>query len=129
PTERVDIVDVVRVGKITRRQDQQRSAVVGGNVCFPHFVQNNTASAERIDLTVTSAHAWPFRLVTDPNGDGDPSDGLTITDTDGSGAPDLGVTAGEEVPFCSCTTIPAGTAIGLVDLATMRAIVQGNVRD
>jgi hypothetical protein len=130
PAETAQVVDTIYVGRITLRADESRTGVAGDVAWLPHVIQNNTPSAERIDFSATSARGWTWTFWTDPTGDGLPgADSVLIFDTDLSGKPDLGVTSGGSVPFLARAAIPAGTPLATVDTATIRAFVQGNVRD
>jgi hypothetical protein len=121
--------DTIHVGRITLFADEQRQAVAGNTVWFPHVVQNNTAVSERIDFSATSTAGWPYTFWYDPNGDGDPADAVALFDTDGTGLPDVGATAGESVTILARTVVPLAASVGSADDATIRAYVAGNVRD
>lgn len=129
PTALAELIDNIRIGKITLRADRSLQVVAGDFAWFPHVIQNNTATSERIDLRATSTRGWTYAFFLDPNRDGDPSDASPLADNDGSGLPDVQATVGEQVHVFARATVPGAAGVGQVEIATVFAIVQGNVRD
>lgn len=54
----------------------------GFPVFFPHMLRNNTNSAAIYDLTLTNTDGFARTRWSDPNSDGDKSDGVVITQSD-----------------------------------------------
>ncbi len=130
PEEQAQRTDTIVIGRLTLRAAEQRLGTAGDFAWLPHRLRNNTTSGERVDLTAASTRGWSTSFWTDPEGDGLPGpSSVLVFDTDGSGAPDLNVGASAEVPFLLRVAVPAGAATGLVDTITVRAVIQGSVRD
>jgi len=60
-------------------------------VNYAHLIVNRGNTFDTFDITYTSSLGWTYKFFTDPNGDGDPADGVELTDTDGDGLVDTGV--------------------------------------
>ncbi len=58
---------------------------------YGHHIVNRGNTFDTFDITYTSSLGWTYKFFTDPNGDGNPADGVELTDTDGDGLVDTGV--------------------------------------
>ena len=62
----------------------------GETLNYPHVVENQGNMADTFNITYTSSLGWEYMFFSDPNGDGDPSDGEELIDTNGDGIIDTG---------------------------------------
>ena len=131
--------DQLYIGYLTVHPDRDGAAMPGQYVRYGHVVINNGGAADTAELQAASSLGWPIDLYSDPDGDGDPSDGqLLAQDTDGDGAwdsilpggdtnadgsPDTGLLPGEggQAAVVVELLVPGGAAIGSVDLTTVTA--------
>jgi hypothetical protein len=114
------VVDQTAIGLFTIGPSHIKRGVAGDVVNLQHFVRNNSASADRVNLSATSERGWTLALLEDCSGTGDPTGCTPLTDTNGDSEPDTGsLAAGGESTFIAQLSIPAGTALGTVDLVTI----------
>lgn len=89
-------------------------------VHYPHLIVNEGTGPDTGEITVQSSQGYTVRLWTDPNGDGDPSDGMALTDTNGNGTVDTGVLdGGAEFPIIVQVVVPLGAAPGSLDVTVV----------
>lgn len=64
----------------------ERATGAGGEAFFPHRVTNRGTASDMFDLSPRAQRGFPVALLTDPDGDGDPSDGVLLAeDVNGDG--------------------------------------------
>ncbi len=136
-------IDTTSVGElILYPTPQYKSGIEGNVVNFGLRLINNTFE-DIFDLRAISSKGWTVNYYTDPNGDGNPSDGVFIAvdlngngyftdvgdsitsgyDTNSNNLPDLGIISnGSYVDFVIQITIPPGTPLETQDLSTLFAI-------
>ena len=91
----------------------QQTGSPGNALFYPH--QFNAGSGGTISFSVTSASGWPVVLYRDTNCNGVIDAGENVI----SAA--ITVLAAEQVCLINKVTIPAGTALGVQDIATLQA--------
>jgi len=123
--------------RIDFQSDAKASAAPGTAVWLPHTVRNDGNAPDIFDVMVQSTQPWDHALYTDPDGDGDPSDGELMAldangdgdyddpfdtppppahDADGDGVADTGPLApGQAASLVLVVTPPAGTANGVLN--------------
>jgi hypothetical protein len=120
---------------------QAKSVVVGQTVDYGLALVNNSVS-DTVDLRSISSLGWAVQIHTDPNGDGNPADGVLVAtdlngngiytdagdsitagfDTNANGRPDFGVLPNVQTrDFVVRLTAPGGAAVGTVDTCTVLA--------
>ncbi len=132
--------------------DRVGSAASPGQVDHAHRACHQGTCTETLDLTVRSPNNWRIQLFTDPNGDGNPSDGVLLAtdgngdgdyqdtrdgddlrpgaDTNGNELPDTGsLTGGQCFNFVVRVFVPSGTPAGTVDIESVRARSATRPRD
>lgn len=92
----------------------------GETLNLAHTITNKGNIFDTFDISYTSSNGWTYKFFTDPNGDGNPSDGVELTDTDGDGKIDTG-----EIDHCGkiiilkVVTIPPTAVVGTSDTMVM----------
>jgi PKD repeat protein len=108
--------DHLRVGLITVTPPGATIATSTLSARFAHEACNGSGIDRVLDVTAVSALGWPVTLTSDPNGDGDPADGVALADGDADGLVDLGLVAdGDCAAFVASVVIPPGTPGSLTD--------------
>jgi uncharacterized protein (TIGR03382 family) len=124
------VEDQLYIGYFTVFPDRQASAVPGQYIDYGHWVTNNQSFADTADLSVWSSRGWDLALFSDPDGDGDPADGVELArDLGGDGAwdsgdPDTGLLApaGGSAWYVVRVFVPAAAVVGTdVDVTTFTA--------
>lgn len=116
PSVRDETDDVVIVGRLTLSPPRSLASGPGQVMRLSHVACNHSGVARPLDVAFTSSQGWSGSLVSDPDGDGDPSDGAPLADSDGSGLPDLGLVAdGACAAFVLVLSVPSGAVPGTVD--------------
>ncbi len=135
--------DTTSVGElILYPSPQYKSGIAGNFVNFGLRLINNTFE-DIFDLRAISGYGWTVNYYTDPNGDGNPSDGVLFAvdlngngyftdtgdlitsgyDTNSNNLPDLGIISnGSYRDFVIQIRIPLGTLIGTQDLSILFAM-------
>jgi len=121
------VMDETSVGKVTIIPRLEKKAVPGAVFNLPHLVANHLPTQDVFDVTVESASGWDYTLWSDPDLDGDPSDGVLLFDTDGDTDPDVNVPAGGIFPIVVQGTVPAGAALGTLEAVTIRVRESGSL--
>jgi hypothetical protein len=130
------VEDRLYIGYFTVYPDRQASAVPGQYVDYGYGVTNNQSFTDTADLSVLSSRGWDVALFSDPDGDGDPIDGVELArDLGGngtwdSGDPDTGplAPAGGTVGYVIRVFVPATAVPGIdVDVTTLTATSVLNV--
>lgn len=144
PSVTSSATDKTAIGNITLLPTpQSKSAVAGQTVDYGLRLSNYSVS-DTFDLRAVSSSGYQVQIYTDPNGDGNPSDGaLVATDVNGNGVytdsgdsiapgndtnnnhlPDFGsISVNGYQDFVVRVTIPVGALVGAVDTTTVT--VQG----
>jgi len=117
----LSVEDQSAIGDITLLPQWDLSAEPGLPMRFPHRLENHLSAPVCADLAWSSGLGWTYQVWSDPDGDGDPSDGTPLADGCGGPEPDLQVPAGETRHLVALTTIPLGTALGAVETFALQA--------
>jgi len=125
---RVQVEDQTAIGDLTLTPRWDLTAEPGLSLALAHRLQNHLAEPLCVDLSWTSGLGWTYELWSDPDGDGDPADGAPLTDTCGGPGPDLQPLAGEALHLAARTVVPAGTALGALEVFLLEASGPGNTR-
>ena len=132
--------ETTAVGDVSLLQSpQSKSGVAGQTINFGLTIQNYSAY-DTFDITAVSAKGYAVAIYSDPDGDGDPSDGVIVaSDLNGDGSysdpgdyitpgfdtnsnlkPDFGITSfGASTYFVVQLAIPSGAAAGSTDTVTV----------
>ena len=128
-----DTTDVLYIGFLTIHPERSGAGMPGQYVRYSHLVTNNGAAIDTAELSAVSDQAWFIDLYSDPDGDGDPADGILLAqdldgdgvwdavgigaDTNGDGSPDTGPLAavGGQTAIVLELFIPGAAAIGIMD--------------
>ncbi len=139
----VTATDITAIGNLTLQTSPQGKSVVAGQVVDYGLKLRNFALSDKFDLKPVSSLGWQVQLYTDPNGDGNPADGVLVaTDVNGNGVftdagdsivggfdsnangkPDFGTLAnGGNQTFVVRLTAPAAAPLGAVDTTSVLAL-------
>jgi hypothetical protein len=109
------------IGDITIVPERFLSAEIGSVVHVPHDVWNLLGRNVCVNFDGVSDRGWSWDLWSDPDGDGDPSDGDALPDACGpDGLPDLFVTAGSVGKLVAVSTVPAGEPLGAQEVVVFQ---------
>jgi len=136
--------DTTAIGALALTPTPQAKSVVAGQTVDYGLTLGNHDLSDTFDLRIQSSLGWKVEIYTDPNGDGNPSDGVLVAtdvngngtytdpgdsiaggyDTDANNRPDFGTIAnGGTVHFVVRLIASSGATVGTVD--TCNALVQG----
>lgn len=122
PAVRTQATDTLRVGLVVLVPDRSLVAGRGQGIGLAHVACNQSGASRVIDVTFTSSEGWSGTLFSDPDGDGDPSDGAALADSDGDTLPDLGNVADATCASLVLVLAVPGTAMpGTIDSVTVTA--------
>jgi len=130
-----EVEDLSAIGWITLIPDRRVSSEPGVPLLLGHEVRNNLGMPTYVDFEWVSTQGWTYDLWSDPDGDGDPSDGSPLLDRSGDGLPDLRPASGESLFLVARTTVPVGTPLGTQEFFLLRGVseisdaFQGSVLD
>jgi hypothetical protein len=134
--------DTTTIGDLTLTPSPQAKSVVAGQTVDYGLTLGNNSVSDTFDLRPLSSLGWAVQIYTDPNGDGDPADGVLVaTDLNGNGVytdagdsitagydtnannrPDFGVVPNTQTrSFVVRLTAPGGATVGTVDTSTVLA--------
>ncbi|MFC2172105.1 hypothetical protein ACFLU6_05675 [Acidobacteriota bacterium] len=114
--------DLLVLGDLLASPDQSRISAVNVTINIPHTVYSNQSFEDTANLIWSSLLGWTVRVYSDPNGDGDPSDGIELADTNGDPLPDTGpIAAGGSFDLVVQIDVPPGAPLGVVDTINMVA--------
>lgn len=106
PSVQTDLEDHVTAGTMTIFPDRSAIGPAGEDVDHPHEVCNFSGSDDIAAFDVSSLGGWTGELRTDPDGDGNGSDGVVLSDDDGDTRPELAVPAGACLPLVLRVSVP-----------------------
>jgi hypothetical protein len=112
--------DEISVGDISVIIALDKRAAPGSVLRLAHTARSHLPAAVTIDIEVESVLGWSYTLYSDPDGDGDPSDGTALFDTTGDTYPDIGLTADGSYTFVVEATVPPGALVGSEEYVTLR---------
>lgn len=116
PSVRVQAEDRITVGLLTIAPSRNLISAPGTSTSLSHDLCNDGGAAAVVNLEHDSLLGWPATFWSDPNGDGDPSDGAPLGDSDSDGRQDLGLVPDATcVPFVLVVDVPAAAPIGIRD--------------
>ena len=134
--------DTTAIGDLTLTPTPQAKSVAAGQTVDYALTLGNCSLGDTFDLKAVSSLGWAVRLYTDPNGDGNPADGVLFAtdlngngsyvdagdsiaggyDTNANGRPDFGVVPNTQIQtFVVRLTAPGGATVGTVDTCTVLA--------
>lgn len=139
---KLDAVDVLPREQITLLQDNAGQIQPGGSIDYPHTLQNDGNTSERVTLSAANGTTnWSNNLLVDTTGDGTPDtafgslvDGSTLYVTDASGDPkavtlDANLTfplePGESTNVVVRVFAPTSAPNGQLDITTLTATFNG----
>jgi len=117
-----EVEDLSAIGWITLIPDRRVSSEPGIPLALAHELRNNLGMPTYVDFEWISTQGWTYDLWTDPDGDGNPSDGSPLLDRSGDGLPDLRPSSGESLSFVARTTVPVGTPLGTQEFFLLRGV-------
>ena len=118
-------VDTTEIGNLTVQFDDAQRLGVANNptpidAYHPNHVSNNGAVPLDVTLSPVSNQGWTTVAWTDPNGDGDPSDGVPIVGP-------ITIPPGTTIDIVIVVTVPALTPDGTVSVTTVTASSSGPI--
>lgn len=120
--------DETAIGNLTIIPRRDIKTTSGSRFHLPHAIANHLPTLDVFDLTWVSSLGWTYTPWSDPDRDGDPSDGVPLFDTDGDGDPDVNIPSGETFPIVMVGDVPAGTSVGIQDSLDLTVRSTGNVQ-
>ncbi|MDI6822446.1 MAG: hypothetical protein QMD66_06280 [Actinomycetota bacterium] len=114
-------VEIEKVARISIVEPGQFATGGPGDILNYSTTISNTGNfIDIIDIIYTSEQGWTYKFFSDPNGDGDPSDGEELKDTDGDGIIDTGEISKDcQKKIVKQAIIPSTATDGMVDRMTM----------
>ncbi len=119
PRELVRNRDEINVGPVVVLPDVDATAFAGDEAWLPHRACNEQAFNDTLLLTSLSQQGWTRSIWSDPNGDGNPTDGAPVTTTGVLGQ-------GACFNLVVRVSVPPGTPAGTIDLVTVTGASQLN---
>jgi hypothetical protein len=127
PLQSVQAWNQIAVGDVTVLPPRTHLVAPGAQLPLVHRIVNHLATSETFNLEVASQHAWGYEFWTDPDGDGDPSDGALLFDSTGDTLPDVSIVSGGTFPFVVLASVPVDAPPGLEEEAILTAYANGNL--
>jgi len=127
PLQSVLARNLIAVGDVTVLPPRNHLAAPGARLPLAHRVVNHLTTSETFNLKAVSQQGWIYELWTDPDGDGNPSDGALLFDSTGDTIPDVSIVSGETFPFVALASVPIDAPPGLDEVVVLSARANGNI--
>ncbi len=115
-------VTIEPVAGVSIYPDHTSEANPGETLDYAHTVMNKGNIADTFNITYASTLGWDYKFFTDPNGDGNPADGVELIDTNGDGIIDTGkIDISCDKQVVTQVIIPEDSAVGEDDNVVITA--------
>ncbi|GAH33388.1 unnamed protein product, partial [marine sediment metagenome] len=106
-------VTIEPVAGVSIYPDHTGEVSPGETLDYPHTVMNRGNIGDTFNITYDSTLGWDCKLFTDPNGDGNPADGMELIDTNGDGIIDTGkIDINCDIKIVKQVIIPEDSVVG-----------------
>ena len=115
-------VTIKPVAGVSIYPDHTGEASPGETLDYPHTVMNRGNIGDTFNIIYDSTLGWDYKFFTDPNGDGNPVDGVELIDTNGDDVIDTGrIDINCDIKIVKQVIIPEDSVVGEVDTVVITA--------